>query len=100
MHPSHDEVVKWRSRIESALQSRTLSSGEASKLAGALQWGAQYIFRRLGRAMLRPIFQCVCTACTLLPACHFMCAMTGKLRGGPVRSHQSWNLHSVGGSKC
>ena len=28
----------------------------ASKLAGALSWTSQYIFQRLGRAMLRPIF--------------------------------------------
>jgi len=36
-----------------------LRRGCASKLAGRLQWSTQYLFHRLGRAMLRPIFaQC------------------------------------------
>jgi hypothetical protein len=33
-----------------------LRRGCASKLAGKLQWSCQYLFHRLGRAMLRPIF--------------------------------------------
>ena len=32
-------------------------AGEASKLAGALSWGASHQFRRVGRAMVRPLFQ-------------------------------------------
>ena len=34
-----------------------LSPGEASRLAGALGFASQYVFRRLGRAMLVPIFR-------------------------------------------
>ena len=33
-----------------------LESGEAQKLAGRLSWSTQHLFHKLGRAMLRPIF--------------------------------------------
>eukprot|EP00973_Karenia_brevis_P089916 12400052-Karenia_brevis.AAC.1 len=57
--PAPHKVVKWIRDIESALRKRSLSSGQASKLAGRLMWGASHLFRRLGRAMLRAIFdQC------------------------------------------
>ena len=42
----------WLQRI---LDSGRLCGGEAGKLAGALQWAAQHTFKRLGRAMIRPI---------------------------------------------
>ena len=36
-----------------------LTAGEASKLAGQLNWASVSIFKRIGRAMVRPIFdQC------------------------------------------
>lgn len=42
-----------------ALEVGKLSAGDASKLAGKLQWASQHMFRRFGRGMLRPIFdQC------------------------------------------
>ena len=53
--PSEDKVKKWTRRIQVALDSGVMTSGEASKLSGALQWATQLIFRKLGRAMLRPI---------------------------------------------
>lgn len=34
-----------------------MTGGEASKLSGALQWSTQFIFRRLGRALIVPIFK-------------------------------------------
>ena len=43
-------------RIESALRKGILQPGEASKLAGALSWGSSHMFRHMGRAMLRPLF--------------------------------------------
>jgi hypothetical protein len=52
-----DKVAKWSGQIREALASMRLGSGQASKLAGRLGFGAQHTFRRLGRAMLRPIFQ-------------------------------------------
>ena len=44
----------WIQRI---LLSGRLCGGEAGKLAGALQWAAQHTFRRLGRAMIRPLIR-------------------------------------------
>ena len=47
-------------RIERMLsEPMRLTMGEASKLAGQLSWASAAIFRRIGRAMVRPIFdQC------------------------------------------
>ena len=55
LHPSDDKVVKWSRWIEDILKRGRLPGGEAGKLAGALQWAAQHSFKRLGRAMIRPI---------------------------------------------
>lgn len=54
--PTQRKVVKWVSAIEAALADNRLAPGAASKLAGRLSWGSSHLFRRLGRAMLRPIF--------------------------------------------
>jgi hypothetical protein len=54
--PSEDKVVKWSAKIDEALNTSKLPAGEASKLAGALSWAGQNVFRRLGRALLRPLF--------------------------------------------
>ena len=54
--PSDEKVEKWIYRIEKALESGFLKAGPASKLAGALNWTCQNIFRKLGRAMLRPLY--------------------------------------------
>ena len=42
--------------IKEALETRRLTPGLASKLAGKLAWGGAHLFHRIGRAMLRPIF--------------------------------------------
>ena len=55
LQPSDDKVQKWTKWIEDILRRGRLPGGEASKLAGALQWAAQHSFKRLGRAMIRPI---------------------------------------------
>ncbi len=55
--PSEDKVRQWSHVIVEALRARRLCGGEASKLSGRLQWGGQRIFRKLGRAMLRPIMR-------------------------------------------
>ena len=65
--PDAEKAFKWSCRIQGFLETGVLHSGDASKLAGALQWAGQQLFRRLGRAMLRPIFRYalrrVCSAC-------------------------------------
>ena len=53
--PSADKIIKWVAAIDRALETVSLCGGEASKLSGQLQWAAQHAFKRLGRAMLRPI---------------------------------------------
>ena len=53
--PAKEKVAKWCDQISNYLKDKKMSAGEASKLSGALQWGGQKAFKRLGRAMLRPI---------------------------------------------
>ena len=55
--PAPGKVEKWSTRISEALRTGKMSPGEASKLSGALQWGTQFVFKKLGRAMTRPIFR-------------------------------------------
>ena len=54
--PSPDKVRKWSAKLNSAVDSGSLCPGEASKLAGALNWSARHMFRRLGRALSRPLY--------------------------------------------
>ncbi len=54
--PPFLKVVKWLWVIECALATGRLVPGAASKLAGKLAWGSSQLFRRIGRAMLRPLF--------------------------------------------
>ena len=60
LNPCEKKMKKCLLVMEEALaEGGVLSPGCASKLAGRMQWGCQYMFRRLGRAMIRPIFaQC------------------------------------------
>ena len=53
--PAAEKIVKWLKAIEKALAVNCLSPGDASKLAGRLNWSCQFMFRRVGRAMLRPL---------------------------------------------
>ena len=54
---SVERRAKYLLMIEQALGSRKLQAGCAKKLAGRLSWSAQFLFKRIGRSMLRPIFQ-------------------------------------------
>ena len=78
MLPAKAKALKCQRTIEAALASGVLRVGCAEKLAGRLSWATQFIFHRLGRAMIRPIFDqchtragvrfisqsCVCVLCT------------------------------------
>ena len=55
--PSADKIAKWSKQIDGFLTMERLCGGEASKLSGALQWASQHTFKRLGRAMIRPIIR-------------------------------------------
>lgn len=50
------QAENWLKIINEALKAGRMSRGIASKLAGKLQWGVSALFRRLGRAQLRPIY--------------------------------------------
>lgn len=54
--PDARKLAKWIRQIEQALKANRLCAGEASKLAGRLQWACQYAYKRAGRAMLYPLF--------------------------------------------
>jgi hypothetical protein len=54
--PEQCKVEQWLAEIAEALSTLHLSPGRASKLAGKLAWGTTHLFHRLGRAMLRPLF--------------------------------------------
>ena len=54
--PAEKTILKCLNTIELALERGVMLSGDAQKLAGRLSWSTQRLFRRLGRAMLRPIY--------------------------------------------
>ena len=54
--PSEDKVEKWLATLDDTLKRRSLHAGAARKLAGKLSWSAQHVFSRLGRALLRPLY--------------------------------------------
>ena len=51
------KAAKCVDTIVKALTSCEMYPGTARKLSGRLSWASQFMFRRLGRAMLRPLFQ-------------------------------------------
>ncbi len=55
--PAKEKAIKCLKVMQKALADNYLSVGCAEKLAGRLNWAGQYLFRRIGRAMLRPIFE-------------------------------------------
>ena len=54
---NEDKTQKLLKELEDCLKKGKLSAGNAAKLAGRLSFAAQHTFRKLGRAMLRPLFQ-------------------------------------------
>lgn len=54
--PAEVKVIKWTRLMQECLHKGHMCPGTASKLAGKLAWGGSKLFHRLGRAMLRPIF--------------------------------------------
>ena len=55
--PARSKAEKCMRVIRAALDEDVLRPGDAQKLAGRLSWSTQFLFRKLGRAMIRPIFQ-------------------------------------------
>ena len=56
--PSENKIVKWSAEIELALCRKSLAAcGGGKKIAGKLNWSAQHVFCRLGRALVRPLYK-------------------------------------------
>lgn len=57
LRPCKGKMMKCLAVMRAALApGGSLPGGGAQKLAGRLQWACQYLFHRLGRAMIRPIY--------------------------------------------
>ena len=54
--PSQRTIGKCLRVLEKAPAENTMPSGAAQKLAGRLNWAGQHLFHRLGRAMLRVLY--------------------------------------------
>ena len=54
--PAPRKVKKWLFDIDVVLSECRLLPGAASKMAGRLSWGSSHMFRKVGRAMLKAIF--------------------------------------------
>jgi hypothetical protein len=52
-----DKRTKWLALVQGYLAAGTLYQREAAQLAGRLAFASLFLFRRLGRAMLRPLFR-------------------------------------------
>jgi len=74
--PSAAKVARWLRIIREALASGVLSPGLAQKLAGKLNWATSKMFRRFGRALLRPIYD--------------QCSRCDDKMGMPLRRALSW----------
>ena len=54
-----EKAESWLACISEAIRTGHLDAGSASKLAGRLSFATLHLFRRLGRAMIKPVFaQC------------------------------------------
>ena len=51
-----EKAARYLDLIDAALEESFLSGGDAIKLAGKLMWATQHLFRRVGRAVIKPIF--------------------------------------------
>ena len=54
--PSKDKVAQWQRDLKVCLDSRAMTSGFASKMAGRFNFAVQNCFRQFGRAMVRPFY--------------------------------------------
>jgi len=54
--PAKAKAQKWLQCIRGFLAAGKLTAGDASKTAGRLSCAGSHMFRKLGRAMLRPMF--------------------------------------------
>ena len=54
--PCDSKAAKWCHAIDAFLNTGRMDPGEASKMSGRLAWACSHSFNKLGRAMLRPLY--------------------------------------------
>ena len=98
--PSMKNRTKCLRVIEKALRDRHLSCGAAQKLAGRLNWAGQYLFHRMGRAMLRPIYNLKSDRLVGLYICVHVMYVDVDLLAGVVDGTLHFMKHCYGGAWC
>lgn len=119
LRPEKAKIEKWSKQIQAALACKRLCAGEASKLAGMpfvpqpvsvveivvlfgegrLMWASQYAFKRVGRAMLYPIFRCILFSGVLWARSASVFAVPGSSGQATAPSARSCGWLCVGGWK-
>ena len=92
---SDEKASKYTATIEAALASGRLSAGDAGKLAGRLSWSTQHLFFRVGRAMLRAIFDQKRSRCDARPRLA-VARCISFAQEWPGGSTLAWRLDLVG----
>lgn len=107
VRPAKDKANKCIATINEALKTGVLMPGCAEKLAGRLSWAAQFLFYRVGRAMLRPIFDQRKVGNGLsfsLITCDMLCCAMWCIRAGRVgvtlETAMLWWLHVLVSDVC
>ena len=72
--PAKAKVQKCMAAIRGALETGVLKPGCAEKLAGRLSWAVQVMFYRIGRAMIRPVFDQKRVGNGVLSSLRFVCS--------------------------
>ena len=92
--PDAQKVRKWLGQIEAALSSGHLTAGFASKLAGGLGWAATAIFRKLGRAMLAPLYWHAKSRCSAVTQKLSLCLRWWRqVLACNIVQHHPWHEH-------
>ena len=86
----------WKDDIQRALLSGILPAGEASQMAGRLSFTSQYVFKRLGRAMLVPIFK----QANRPQYMHYRAGMHVKKMDSELRLALAWWLDVLNRGTC
>ena len=56
MWPTQQKVQQWTNELQKHEQSRRMTPGAASKMAGRPNFATQHCFKKMGRAMVRPFY--------------------------------------------
>jgi hypothetical protein len=92
--PAPKTCRKCLADIEKALKEDSMLPGVAKKLAGRLNWSTQCLFQRVGRAMLRPIYeQKHSRSGSLRPVLRTALRWWRMVLQGEIAEKRSWRRH-------